>query len=355
MISETALTHDDSHEFDVDAAITAPPAPAAEAESLSQKPTPMRLASLYPPFHRLTAEAPASVMTTPSMMSDAERYLLYNLAQRYYRGAGLIVDAGIFLGGSTHCFAAGLRDNERTAMACERWGKPIISLERAVVSPTMPGFFARHGFGQHYRPGDSFADLLVSTVKPHLDLVELRVGDIMELGEVDDRIEILFLDVLKNQKIADFAFQEYFPALIPGRSMVIQQDYFFEGLPFIKTYQEFFGRHFDYIGEVGSSAVFRCIEKIPASEVRKLTAGLAAAEQLRLNAIAMQRSGDPTRRLLMALSKARLVYQLKGSAAAADYLAHVEDDFAGELGPGTPDRIRAAVRDTRKFCKLTEA
>ena len=86
-----------------------------------------------------------------------------------------------------------------------------------------------------------------------------------------------------------------------------------------------------------------------------MTQGLPAAEQLRLNAIALQRSYDPTRRLLMALSRARLVFQLKGSAAAADYLAHVEEDFAGELGPATPDRIRAAVNDTRRFCKLTEA
>ncbi len=327
----------------------------ADTEAHTLKPTPMRLAHLFPPFQRLVLEAPASVMTTPSMMSDAERYLLYNLAQRYYRGAGLIVDAGIFLGGSTHCFAAGLRENPRGEAAAERWGKPIVSLERAVVSPTMPGFFARHGFGQHYRPGDSFADLLVATVKPHLDLVELRIGDIVELGEVDDRIEILFLDVLKNQKIADFAVQAYFPALIPGRSMVIQQDYFFEGLPFLKTYQEFFGRYFDYVGEVGSSAVFRCIEKIPTSETRRLTAGLTPDEQLRLNAIALQRSYDPTRRLLMALSRTRLIYQLKGSAAAAEYLAHVEDDFAGELGAATPDRIRAAVRDTLKFCKLEAA
>jgi hypothetical protein len=326
-----------------------------QLEAQPQRLAPMRMARLAAPFHRLLTEAPPEVMTTPSMMSDAERWLLYNLAQRYYRGAGQIIDAGIFLGGSTHCFAAGLRRNERTAEATTRWERPIISLERAVVSPTMPGFFARHGFGRHYAPGDSFADLLVETVKPHLDLVELRIGDIVEMGSVDDRIEILFLDVLKNQKIANFAIQEYFPNLIPGRSIVIQQDYFFEGLPFIKTYQEFFGQAFEYIGEVGSSAVFRCVERITQAEVRRLMAGLPAAEQLRLNAVALQRSHDPARRLFMALSRARLVFQLEGSAAASAYLAYVEGDFAGELGPGTPERIRAAIRDTRRFCKLPEA
>jgi hypothetical protein len=193
---------------------------------------------------------------------------------------------------------------------------------------------------------------LRETVKRHLDLVELRVGDIMEVGDNEGRIEILFLDVLKNLKITDFAIGEYFPELIPGRSIVIQQDYFFEGLPFIKTYQEFFADYFDYIGEVGSSAIFKCVAKIPQTEIRRLRAGLSQVEQMRLSAIAMQRSMDPTRRLLMALSRARLIFGLKGTAAAAEYLAHVESDFAGELGPGCPGRIQAAVRDTRRFCKI---
>jgi hypothetical protein len=339
---------------DILVAPSATPISAAGGEGLARKPAPMRMTHLYPPFHRLAAEAPPHVLTTPAMMSDEERGLLYNLARRYYRGAGLIVDAGIFLGGSTHCFADGLRHNERTASARARFGKPIVSLERGVVSPTMPAFFARHGFGQQYQPGDSFADLLVHLVKPHLDLVDLRIGDIIETGGVEERVEILFLDVLKAQKIADYAFLEYFPALIPNRSIVIQQDYFFEGLPFIKTYQEFLGAYFDYIGEVGSSAVFRCIAKVPLEALRRLVAGVPAAEQRRLNAIAMQRSLDPTRRLLMALSNTRLVFNLEGSAAAGDYLARVESDFAGELGPETPDRIRAAVSDTRRFCRLDE-
>jgi hypothetical protein len=330
----------------------APESPGPDAHP--QRASAMRFAVLQPPFHRMAADGPASVLTTPSMMSEPERHLLYNLARRYYRGQGRIVDAGIFLGGSTHCFTQGLRENERTAAACARFERPILSLERAVVSPTMPGFFARHGFGQHYRPGDSFADLLQQIVEPHLDLVELRIGDIKETGGIDAPIEILFLDVLKNAKIAQFAFEEYYSALIPGRSIVIQQDYFFDGLPFIKVYQEALQPYFDYLGEVGSSAVFRCTAKPPESALQGL-AGIAPAEQIRLHAVAQQRSIDPARRLLAALSKARLIYGLSGSDAAADYLRHVESDFAGELSDGASDRVLNALQDTRKFCKLVPA
>jgi hypothetical protein len=324
------------------------------AEAQPRRATPMRFAVLQPPFHKMAAEGPASVLTTPSMMSEPERYLLYNLARRYYRGLGRIVDAGIFLGGSTQCFADGLRENERTAGACARFGRPILSLERAIVSPTMPGFFARHGFGQHYVKGDSFADLLGQIIEPHRDLAELRIGDIKEVGAVDAPIEILFLDVLKNAKIAQFAFNEYYPNLIPGRSIVIQQDYFFDGLPFIKVYQEHLGPYFEYLGEVGSSAVFRCIAKVPDAATMAL-ANISPEEQLRLHSTAMQRSLDPSRRLLAALSKARLIFGLSGSEAAADYLRHVESDFSGELGEGVHDRILNAILDTRKFCKLIPA
>ena len=44
-----------------------------------------------------------------------------------------------------------------------------------------------------------------------------------------------------------------------------------------------------------------------------------------------------------------------GSAAAAAYLAVVEQDFSGELSPGAPERILSAVDDTRRFCKLPVA
>jgi hypothetical protein len=315
----------------------------------------MHYAVLRPPFERLVAEAPPAVLTTPSMMPDNERHLLYNLARRYYRGAGRIVDAGIFLGGSTHCFAAGLRENPRLAIAQERWGKPVVSVERAVVSPIMPPVFARLGIGRRYEPGDSFADLLISMVKPHLDLVELRIGDITEIGDVNERIEILFLDVLKHRGIANYAISEYFPSLIPGRSMVIQQDYFFEGLPFIKICQEFFGPYFDYIGEAGSSAVFLCVEKPPMAEIRRLRKGLDPAEQLRLHAVAMQRSLDPWRRLLMVPSMVRLVLGLEGADAAADYLTSVEAEFCDDLGPGAPERIVAAFHAARRLCGLEAA
>src|SRR3712207_5325380 len=47
----------------------------------------------------------------PTMLMVDELRLLEFLTERYYRRAGLIVDAGCFLGGSTVALASGLRKN----------------------------------------------------------------------------------------------------------------------------------------------------------------------------------------------------------------------------------------------------
>ena len=55
------------------------------------------------------SEAPKAVLDYPSMASRNEKSLLYWLARHVYTGFGVIVDAGVFLGGSTNAFATGLK------------------------------------------------------------------------------------------------------------------------------------------------------------------------------------------------------------------------------------------------------
>ena len=63
-------------------------------------PEPMRTVQLARPFNRLIGTIPKSALSVPSMMSLPERRFLYGVAKDYYRGDGVIVDAGIFLGAS---------------------------------------------------------------------------------------------------------------------------------------------------------------------------------------------------------------------------------------------------------------
>lgn len=319
-------------------------------ERAASAPLPMRMTHLERPFNRLVGNIPKSILAVPSMMSVPERRFLYGLASKYYAGEGLIVDAGIFLGASTTCFGEGLRENVYLKKAVAAWQRPIVSFERGIVTPTMPAFFKRNSLNIDLKPGDSFGELVRANVQPVADLVDLRIGDIQETGKIEQPIEVLFLDVLKLPEINKFVVENYYPRLIPGQSIVIQQDYFYDLLPYIKTYQEYFAPYFTYLGEIGSTGVFLCTAQIPQEATKNIEEKLDADEQIRLASIALQRSIDPTRRFLMALSKARLIRKHLGAKAGQSYLQFVKSEYPEVDVDGAP-RLREALRAAELVCR----
>jgi hypothetical protein len=305
---------------------------------------------LASPFDELLEPLPEAALAVPSMMSIPERQFLYGLAKNYYRGTGVIVDAGIFLGASTNCFGEGLKSNRRARHSAVQ--RPLISFERGVVSPTMPAFFRRNNLPISLQPGESFAEVTRNYVKPVAELVDLRIGNIMQIGAVDAPIEILFLDVLKLPEIAKYVVEHYYSLLIPDHSIVIQQDYFADLLPYIKTYQEYFSEYFSYVGEISSSAIFKCIKKIPQNETIGFHDRLSAEEQIRLASVALQRSHDPMRRFLMALSKLRLIRRLHGPQAALDYLYFIKEEYPQQMESlARVPRLREALQSAEDYCK----
>lgn len=308
---------------------------------------PMRTVSVNGSAPNLMQAIPQNLADYPSMMSLDEKSLLFHLAKEKYTGEGLIIDAGIFLGASTHCFAEGLRRNT-TCVINESLAKPLVSFEMGLINPGMPGFFQRNNVDIAGKPGEAFLPFLQKSLDPLRSVLDLRLGDITEtMVDIDRPVEILFLDVLKHQSISEKVVSHFFPLLIPGKSIVIQQDYFNELLEYIKVHQELFGHCFEYVGEVQSSAIFLCKRKMTRAMVRSAIAGVEAAEQERLATIAMQRSVDPARRYLMAVSKARLISRLRGGDAALAYLDKIEMDYPeGVLGGKKFDRRLSGVMAT---------
>ena len=151
------------------------------------------------------------------MLSKLERRLLYSLARDYAGGDAAIVDAGCFLGGSTAALLAGMRD--RT----EGWtGPPLASYDLFRVEAfTVPKFFPDGSV----RVGDSFRPRFDAHVArfdvPH----RVHEGDITKMGWDGGPIDVLFLDVLKSWEINDAVLRDFFPSLIPGRSVIVHQDY----------------------------------------------------------------------------------------------------------------------------------
>ena len=321
--------------------------PAVAVEPLT--PTkPLQLTRLNGPFAALVGSMPPSCRDAPSMISVPEKQFLFGLASRYYTGKGLILDAGIFLGASTRCFGEGVRSNPQREEIIRAWQRPIVSYERAIINPNMPRFFRKHGLALSAAPGESFESELRRLIEPVKDLVDLRIGDFMEAADFDRPVEILFLDILKSSALSLRAFHMFYSRLIPGHSLVVHQDYFFEELPWIKTHQEALANYFDFVGEIGSSAVFLCRKAIPQTVLDGL-ADLPPAEQLRLASIAMHRSADPARRFFMAVSKMRLIRKLQGRVAARAYLDFIKTEFPEQVAQTDNRRLGYALQRAEEF------
>jgi hypothetical protein len=168
---------------------------------------------------------PSDAQGVPTMLSKSERKLLYSLARDYSSGDGAIVDAGCFLGGSTAALLAGVRDR------ADAWaGPPVTSYDLfRVEAYTLRKFFD----DGDVRVGDSFRarfDANVSAFSvPHV----VQEGDITQLGWSGENIDVLFLDVLKSPAINDAALRDFFPSLVPGRSIIVHQDYGWGYTPWI--------------------------------------------------------------------------------------------------------------------------
>lgn len=310
---------------------------------------PLRASRLTPAFAYLTGAMPPEANAVPSMMSGVEKRILFNLARRHYTGKGIIVDAGIFLGASTVCFGEGIRRNTAAEQIHQNWAKPIISFERGIINTGMPAFFERHKVTGMGAVGETFAPAVRANIAPVAEMVDLRIGDIMETAtNVTSPVEILFLDVLKLPEISRLAIRQFFPRLIPGQSIVVQQDYFIDLLPFIRTDQEFFADHFTYIGEAGSSALFLCTRAITEDAIDRLEAGVSVEDQDRMATIALQRSADPARRFMMALSKTRLLRQIRDEDVAFDYLTFVKREYP-EQAASTLPRLRQALQAVERL------
>jgi SAM-dependent methyltransferase len=240
---------------------------------------------------------PAASANVPTMLVPNELRLLHHLAENYYSGMGVIVDGGSFLGGSTVALADGLRRNPRR----HRLGaaKPIHSFDRFEVEEWTRGVF----FPESTPAGASFREQFDANTAPFADLVEVHSGDVCEHMWNGGPIEILFVDLAKHWRVCDWVTWQFFPHLIPGRSIVVQQDYLYHHwVGWLHVTMEFYADYFEYVCDTEvNSAVFLNTKKIPESVLRRDTVeSLPFARKIELMDRAANRFEGSKRELILA-------------------------------------------------------
>jgi hypothetical protein len=256
-----------------------------------------------------------------TMLSKAERRLLYGLARDYASG-GAIVDAGCFLGGSTAALLAGVRDRPGG------WtGPPVESYDLFRVEAfTISKFFSGD---RSVRVGDSFRPRFDAHVGrfdvPHV----VHEGEITEIGWSGGPIDILFLDVLKSWEINDAVLRDFFPSLVPGHSVIVQQDYGWGDTPWIPITVELLRDSLVLLDwmEWGSH-VFFVERELPADVLETGVSGLDLDMKLELSEQAIARAEGWVQGMLE-ISRCLLVEERDGKEAALAGLRAVEERQVG--------------------------
>jgi hypothetical protein len=162
------------------------------------------------------------------MVTDAELCLAETYARHSYTGEGKIVELGCWLGAVTLALARGASENPQT-----RSKRPIEAFDLFRWEAWMTPIAERLGC-LRVPDGESFLDHTKAFVKPYEHLIRLHEGDLFAPERFRHRIEFLFIDAMKSWELANAIVQTYFPNLIPGRSLIVQQDFAYFG-PIVAT------------------------------------------------------------------------------------------------------------------------
>ena len=211
------------------------------------------------PWAAVVAGAMARGLAVPSMLKREESQL-YHWLGREVRGDGATVDLGAYAGGSAARLLSGLELSGR--------GFHLHAYDHFRSSRT---------FWEKFLPGEPVPDqdnadilpLARRHLAPWAGQVTLHKGEIAETRWMDGEIEILAVDAAKGAAIADHVAAEFYPALVPGRSVVVQQDYLISVQPWLSAQMVMLAGCFRPLALVAKDCVvFLCVRPPSAAEVQ---------------------------------------------------------------------------------------
>lgn len=241
---------------------------------------------------------PGELDLVRAQLNRDERQLLYYIAKEYCDGSGAIVDGGAFVGGSAKCLAIGLRDNETIPAdrkfglihSCDTWRSDVWIPAKWFSDgvPVLGGSFLRH---------------YIEALGGLLDYVNVHQGDVAKFPWSGEPIDLLFLDLCKTMETTDAVTLSFFPCLVPGRSIVIQQDFSFESHNiWIYIVMERLWDHFEVIAQCSRNSVaFLQVKPFSETDLKNaLVLPMSHQERMDLALAHAQRFSGETRRRLEA-------------------------------------------------------
>lgn len=279
----------------------------------------------------------------PGMICDDESLFLHWIGRKVVRGDGCIVDLGPLAGGSTYALCSGVALNPRAAGRTR-----VHSYDLWRFHPDWQSFFP----GQRLRRGANVHPLFMKNLQGFRDTVVSHAGDILKYRWSGEPIEILFIDAAKSVKLWSHILREFLPHCVPGRTLIVQQDWVCAQCPWIHITT---ARLSEYLAPVdsplGATVAFLLRRPIPAPLLEERDfAGPVATALGRLDQAAALTLGWYG--LCVQLAKAHyLVMRGRSKEALAvvdQVLAH--PDYTSAVKPDL-DLVLASVRKEKQWLR----
>ncbi len=211
----------------------------------------------------------------PTMISEEEIRYLYWLALTHWTGEGHVVEMGPWLGGSTICLAAGMRQNtsgiDKKLYVFDNFVWQEFMSRRASL-PLKVGDLFQAYFQENLK---EYRDLMVvykqslpdDLIPSDKDAMAIRTinPDKPQLlkWEPKEPVEILFIDGAKSWDGISFLLKEFSNYLIPGKTLLVCQDYKYWGAYWVSLILEILSDHLELVHNLNSNTVtFRLTTEI---------------------------------------------------------------------------------------------
>jgi len=204
-------------------------------------------------------------MTIPRELAFCESY-----ARECFSGKGRMVDLGCWYGATTFSLARGLKRNWRA-----RNNRIIEAFDLFLWMGWMNPIADHIKMPRMYGNGESFSHDVQKLLAPYRNVVRLHQQDLLEYEPAGGTVELLFIDAMKSWPLAKKIVTGFFPLLIPGVSVVVQQDFVFHDPIAATTNHLLMWRlrdHFEWLHQIpgAGSVVFLCKKRIEVAALPDL-------------------------------------------------------------------------------------
>ncbi len=195
------------------------------------------------------------------MTSKTEQEYCTRYGREIYTGAGEVVDLGCWLGSTTLSLLEGLLKNPAFLSS----DKKVYAYDLFIWFDWMNESTAGTNLLAKYKEGDNFVAEFERRISKYSSRIEICAGDLVLVGWNGKPVEFLLIDAMKTWDLANGIVRHFYPSLLPGKGMILHQDFAHHFAPWIHVLQWKFRDYFEFAEEVPHSQtlVFRLVKPLP--------------------------------------------------------------------------------------------